>query len=130
MESRSKQFSNVEREQQQRRWRQRCARNRLRSIKTIECVEIFCYNKLKAILKTSGLNLFLFFCWLDSFSLCVSYKSHRNNQSFVIVLVKLAMPTPLTLALPSLFFFFFELYVSFVISWLSMLPFTHLRSLT
>lgn len=75
-------------------------RTRFHSIKAIECVEFFCYNKLKAILKTFGLSFF-FFCSCVSHRL--SYKSHRNNQSFVIMLlVKLAKPTPLTALLLSL----------------------------
>lgn len=85
------------------------ARTRFHSIKAIECVEFFCYNKLKAILKTFGLNFFFFFFLCVSLSL--SYKSHRNNQSFVVMLlVKLAKPTPLTALLLSLispFSFFF-----------------------
>lgn len=111
-------------------------RTRFHSIKAIECVEFFCYNKLKAILKTFGLSFF-FFCSCVSHRL--SYKSHRNNQSFVIMLlVKLAKPTPLTallLSLISLFSFSYKKRsnsecVSFVISWLWMFPFSHTRSRT
>lgn len=81
------------------------ARTRFHSIKAIECVEFFCYNKLKAISKTFGLSfIFLFFSCVSP-ARSLSSKSHRNNQSFVIMLlVKLAVPTPLAaLLLPSLF---------------------------